>query len=150
MRPPPPLLMLGAGLVQRALSPHARPVTAARGTAAALTAAASLGLAAAAASQFRRSHTTVEPFEPSKATALVTDGPNAVTRNPMYVGMAGLLVAHALHRGSFVALIPAAGFVGVMNTFQIAAEERALAELFGADYEAYRASVPRWLGLPRR
>jgi protein-S-isoprenylcysteine O-methyltransferase Ste14 len=30
---------------------------------------------------------------------------------------------------------------------QIAAEERALAEKFGADYAAYRSSVPRWLDL---
>ena len=36
---------------------------------------------------------TVEPFDPSKATALVVSGPNAVTRNPMYVAMAGVLLA---------------------------------------------------------
>ena len=110
-----------------------------------LTAAASVALAGASAAQFRRSGTTVEPFDPSRSTALVTSGVNQVTRNPMYVGMAGLLVANALRRGSVVGLVPVAGFVAVMNMFQVAAEERALREKFGADYEDYCSSVPRWL-----
>ena len=145
MRPPPPLLALAAGFAQRGLDRRQRPPTKPRNTAAALTAAASMVVAGASAAQFRRSGTTVEPFEPSKATALVTGGVNQVTRNPMYVGMAGLLVAHALRRGSVVGLLPVAGFVAVMNRFQVAAEERALREKFGADYEAYCSSVPRWL-----
>ena len=105
-----------------------------------------MGLAGAAAAQFRSHHTTVEPFEPAKATALVVSGPNAVTRNPMYVGMAGLLVANAIRLRDWRALLPLAAFVGWIDRFQIAAEERALADNFGADYAAYRSAVPRWLG----
>lgn len=112
------------------------------------TAAASVGLAGAAAGQFRAHRTTVEPFDPSKATALVVTGPNAVTRNPMYVGMAGLLVANAIRLRDWRALLPLAAFVGYIDRFQVAAEERALAEKFGADYAAYRRAVPRWLGTP--
>jgi protein-S-isoprenylcysteine O-methyltransferase Ste14 len=37
--------------------------------------------------------------------------------------------------------------VAVIDRFQVAAEERALADRFGDDYAAYRANVPRWLGL---
>ena len=33
----------------------------------------------------------------------------------------------------------------VIDRLQITAEESALLANFGADYEAYRASVPRWL-----
>jgi protein-S-isoprenylcysteine O-methyltransferase Ste14 len=33
----------------------------------------------------------------------------------------------------------------VIDCMKIAAEEPALLTNFGADYEAYRASVPRWL-----
>jgi protein-S-isoprenylcysteine O-methyltransferase Ste14 len=106
---------------------------------------ASMSLAGAAASQFRRSGTTVEPFRPEDASVLVTSGANAISRNPMYLGMAGLLVAHAVWRGSLVALFPVAGFVVLIDRLQIRAEESALADKFGAEYEAYRAASPRWL-----
>ncbi|WP_107766001.1 methyltransferase family protein [Nocardioides terrigena] len=70
---------------------------------------------------------------------------NAVTRNPMYVGMAGLLVANAVRRGAWAGLLPVAAFVLVIDRLQITAEESALLANFGADYDAYLASVPRWL-----
>ena len=63
----------------------------------------------------------------------------------MYVGMAGLLAAHALWRRSWTALIPVAVFVALIDRLQIQAEESALAVTFGAEYEAYRAASPRWL-----
>ncbi len=63
----------------------------------------------------------------------------------MYVGMAGLLVAHAIWRGPWVGLVPVAGFVVFVDRLQIAAEEWALLRNFGAEYEAYRAAAPRWL-----
>jgi protein-S-isoprenylcysteine O-methyltransferase Ste14 len=63
----------------------------------------------------------------------------------MYVGMAGLLAAHALWRRSWAALGPVAVFVALIDRLQIQAEESALAVTFGADYEVYRAASPRWL-----
>ena len=146
-RPPPPLLALAAALAQQGLSRGAPPAPRWRRSAATATAAVSVALAGGAASRFRAQGTTVEPFEPSKASSLVVSGPNSVTRNPMYVGMAGLLVANALRRGSWLGVLPLAAFVAVIDRFQVAAEERALAEKFGADYAAYRARVPRWLDL---
>ena len=80
---------------------------------------------------------------------LVTDGPNALTRNPMYVGMAGVLTAHALVRRGWLPVLPLAAFVAVIDRTQIRPEEAALRELFGEKYDAYCARVPRWLpGLP--
>lgn len=67
----------------------------------------------------------------------------------MYVGMAGVLGAHALSRGSWAAVLPVLGFAGVMDRIQIPAEEAALRIQFGADYAEYEAMVPRWLGVPR-
>ena len=145
MRPPPPLLALAAGFAQRALAKGAPPPSGARALLATTMAVASTGLAAASAREFRRRGTTVEPFEPSRATALVTTGVNAVSRNPMYVGMAGLLVANAVRQRSWTALLPVACFIAFIDRVQIAAEEPALRANFGAEYEAYRASVPRWL-----
>ena len=106
-----------------------------------------MGLAAASERQFRRQGTTVEPFDPSRSTELVTTGANAITRNPMYVGLAGVLVANALRLGSWPALLPVAAFTVLMDRVQVAAEESALLANFGADYEAYRTAVPRWLDL---
>ena len=105
----------------------------------------SAAMAGAAASRVRRSGTTLEPFQPAQASVLVTGGANAVSRNPMYVGMAGLVLAHAVWRGSWTALLPWAGFVVVIDRVQIRAEEAALLEKFGDAYRAYQASTPRWI-----
>jgi protein-S-isoprenylcysteine O-methyltransferase Ste14 len=149
MRPPPPLLALAAGVAQRALTPDAPPPSAARRAVAGVVSLASMVLAGAASAQFFRRGTTVEPFRPEEASVLVTTGANSITRNPMYVGMAGVLVANAIRRGSLRALAPAAGFVFVIDRFQIAAEEAALRKNFGEEYAAYNAAVPRWLGRPQ-
>lgn len=112
-------------------------------------AAASAALAAGSVRRFRVSGTTVEPFHPELTSALVTSGPNALTRNPMYVGMAGLLGAHALVRGGWLTVLPLAAFVAVIDLTQIRPEEAALRELFGEEYDTYCARAPRWLpGLP--
>lgn len=63
----------------------------------------------------------------------------------MYVGMAGLLLARAVARRSWVAVLPVFGFVAVIDRMQIPAEEAAMAELFGHDYADYAVRVPRWL-----
>lgn len=144
MRVPPPLVALAAALAQRALTGPAPRSTAGRAVATTVS-LASMSLAGAAAAQFRRSGTTVEPLHPEQASVLVTTGANSISRNPMYVGMAGLLVANAVRRGSWAALAPVAAFVLIIDRLQIEAEESALLEKFGAAYEAYRAASPRWL-----
>jgi protein-S-isoprenylcysteine O-methyltransferase Ste14 len=128
------------------------PATRIRAVAATMTAGLSAALAATSARQFLRRGTTLQPLDPSEASVLVTTGSNAITRNPMYVGLAGLLVANAIRRGSWAALLPVGGFVLLIDRLQIMTEERALAAKFGAEYESYVAAVPRWLdqrSLPR-
>lgn len=146
MRIPPPLIALAAAAVQRALTDQPAPAGAPRKAAAAVTAATSVAMLASSAQAFRASGTTVDPLRPERASALVASGPFRLTRNPMYVAMAGVLVAHALLRGSAVAVLPVAGFVAVIDRMQVPPEEAAMAALFGAEYDAYRARVPRWLG----
>jgi protein-S-isoprenylcysteine O-methyltransferase Ste14 len=136
---------LAAVLTQRALSRTPRPLTTGRVAGVVAISLVSVSLAGAAANQFRRSGTTLEPLHPDQASVLVTSGVNAVSRNPIYVGMAGLVLAHAVWRGSWAALLPLAGFVAFIDRAQIAAEEKALREKFGAEYEAYLTSSPRWL-----
>lgn len=147
-RIPPPVYLVAGLVTQRALMPEAR-AGRVRTTAAAALAAGSVGLLASADVAFHRHATTISPLDPAKASAIVTDGPFRFTRNPMYVGMAGLLAAHAVRRGGLLPLLPVAAFVGVIDRLQIAAEEKALADKFAGEYEAYLNRVPRWLGPPR-
>jgi protein-S-isoprenylcysteine O-methyltransferase Ste14 len=150
---PPPLYAVTGLATQHLLARKARngTVGAVRKLAGAAVAAGSLALMAGSARRFRAGGTTIEPFHPERASTLVTDGPNALTRNPMYAGMAGVLTAHALVRRGWLPVLPLAAFVAVIDRTQIRPEEAALRELFGEEYDAYCARVPRWLpGLPRR
>jgi protein-S-isoprenylcysteine O-methyltransferase Ste14 len=94
---------------------------------------------------FRRSRTTVNPLKPERASSLVTGGVYRVTRNPMHVGIALLLLAWAVYLS---ALLPFAGpviFVLYITRFQIEPEERFLKSIFGEEYASYAARVRRWL-----
>ena len=144
-RIPPPAAAVAAALVQRALSDGMRPPTKGRTVGAVTISLLSFSMAGTAASRFRQSGTTLEPFQPDRASVLVTTGANAISRNPMYVGMAGLLLAHAVWRGSWTALLPLVGFVVFIDRAQIQAEETALRAKFGAAYDAYQATTPRWI-----
>lgn len=145
MRVPPPFWALAAALAQRVLSRGAPAPTPRRIGAAITVALASTALAGASVIQFRGRGTTVEPFRPDRASVLVRTGANSISRNPMYVGMAGLLAANATRQGSWLSLLPLAGFVVAIDRLQIATEESALRANFGSEYETYRATVPRWL-----
>ena len=143
---PPPVLALGAGVAQHVLARRAPSVPSA--VAAGVVAAASVGLAASAAAGFRRRGTTLDPHEPEKASVLVSDGPHRFTRNPMYAGVVGVLLAHALLRRSAPALLPVAAFAVLIDRVQVPAEEAALRGRFGSAYDEYCSRVPRWLGRP--
>ena len=56
-----------------------------------------------------------------------------------------MIVANAIRRGSWTALLPVAAFVALVDRLQVTAEEPALRARFGAEYDDYCASVPRWV-----
>lgn len=88
--------------------------------------------------------TTWHPWDVDAATHLVTDGPNAVSRNPMYAGIALGLVGTGLLTGRPWPALAAAGFVATV-TPQVLREEAALERLFGDAWRAYARRVRRWL-----
>ena len=94
---------------------------------------------------FRRAKTTVNPLKPETSSSLVTSGIYRLTRNPMYVGLALVLLAWAVFLSSVLALLGILVFVLFMNRFQIAPEEKVLLGMFGDTYSAYQAKVRRWL-----
>lgn len=141
----PPAVVAGvAALAQVTIARRARSTPASR-LAAAPVAVVSVGVIAGSVAGFRREKTTVNPLDPDQATALVTAGPYRLSRNPMYLGMAGLLLTHALARRSWSAALPAAVYVAIMDQTQIPAEEAALRGTFGSAYDDYAGRVPRWL-----
>lgn len=94
---------------------------------------------------FKRVRTTFSPLNPQKASTLVSSGVYQYTRNPMYLGLAVVLVAWTLLLAWPTALLGVAGFVLYMNRFQISPEEKALSTLFGQDFAHYCARVRRWV-----
>jgi len=145
---PPLALVAAAAGAQHVIAMRAGRPRAWRAVTAGVLGGASVGFIASSVREFRSSQTTVNPMSPEQVSSLVTGGPHRMSRNPMYVGMAGLLSAHAIARGSWAATLPVIGFVGVIDRVQIRAEEAALTDQFGPVYTAYAARVPRWLKVP--
>ena len=83
---------------------------------------------------------------PGGATVLILQsGPFRISRNPLYLGLIALDVALALLAQSFWALVFVPIGVAALTWGAIRPEERYLSGKFGAEYEAYRSRVRRWL-----
>ena len=102
-----------------------------------------LVLALWASHLFNRVKTGIVPFSP--ATFLVLGGPYRVTRNPMYLGMAVMLLGAAVFLGSLTPFAVVPLFVALIDRRFIRAEEAMLEQAFGAAYLEYKAKVRRWL-----
>jgi protein-S-isoprenylcysteine O-methyltransferase Ste14 len=147
-RIPPPLVVLASGALAwgvTTLTPALSlnfPGQAALGL---IIAALGVAIAAAGIIAFQKARTTVSPIDPAAATALVDSGIYARTRNPMYLGMAVMLLGWTVILGHPAGLLGLAVFVAYIDRFQIRPEERALQALFGDTFTAYRARVRRWI-----
>jgi protein-S-isoprenylcysteine O-methyltransferase Ste14 len=145
---PPPLAGLLIGGAMWAAAP-ALPVLALSDTLrlglAAMLALAGIAFALAGVISFQRAQTTVNPLKPDSASALVQSGVFRLTRNPMYVGMALVLVGWAAFLASPWTLLGPVAFVWFIQRFQIVPEERAMEKLFGEEFARYRARVRRWI-----
>ena len=94
---------------------------------------------------FRRAKTTVNPLKPETSATLVSTGVYSFTRNPMYLGMALVLVAWSAYLASPWSLVGPLLFALYITRFQIIPEERVLDRLFGEPFAEYRKRVRRWL-----
>ena len=94
---------------------------------------------------FRIAGTTVNPLRPELASQLVVSGIYRRTRNPMYLGLLGVLAAWAVCLGQPLALLMLPVWVWYIGRFQIQPEEAALHRLFGSSYTAYCGKVRRWV-----
>jgi protein-S-isoprenylcysteine O-methyltransferase Ste14 len=73
---------------------------------------------------------------------LVKQGPYSVVRNPIYLGMFGLLVATGLAISRWEAFVAAVAIFLAGNEIRIRSEEKLLREEFGAQFEEYAQRVP--------
>lgn len=105
---------------------------------------AALGFAIAgwSAIWFLRKKTTIEPRH--VPSTLITEGPFRINRNPIYTGMALVLLGFAFWLGDIVALIPVIIFPIIITRRFIKDEETQLRKAFGTDADAYIAASRRW------
>lgn len=79
--------------------------------------------------------------------SLVTTGPYALSRNPMYLGHLVFLAALTLGTRSPLALAYTGWSLAWFDR-RAAGDETSLAERFGEEYLRYRERVARWAPLP--
>ena len=96
--------------------------------------------------RFAAARGTPAPVDPPKE--LVVLGVYRWVRNPMYLGAFTILLGEILLTGSRLLAGYAVLFALACHLFVVWYEEPALRRQFGAAYDRYRATVPRWL--PRR
>ena len=99
-------------------------------------------LGVSAVNAFRVAATPVEPWKPT--AALVTHGIFKSMRNPMYVGGLLILAGLAVALASDWMLVLTIVLAPVLHYGVVLREERYLTAKFGAPYQAYTATVPRY------
>jgi len=95
--------------------------------------------------QFVKRKTTVNPTKPHKTTTLVITGTYKITRNPMYLGMALILLGLALMFNMIGGILFTLLFAIYITKFQIKPEEEVMERLFGEDFLKYKLNVRMWL-----
>lgn len=102
-----------------------------------------LGLEILVARAMTAAGTTTKPHK--RPTALVTSGPFRFSRNPFYIGImlffGGLMLMLSLD--CLVLVLPL--YWLALDRLVVPHEEQALADAFGADWQAYAGRTRRWL-----
>jgi protein-S-isoprenylcysteine O-methyltransferase Ste14 len=90
-----------------------------------------------------KGHGTPAPVDPPKK--LVITGVYRYVRNPIYVGVLTIVMGYFLWFKTVWMIVYAISVFFGAHLFIIFYEERALKKKFGAAYEDYCKSVPRWI-----
>ncbi len=86
--------------------------------------------------------TYVPDGEPER---LVITGPFKFSRNPIYLGMFGILLASAFLMQSISALLIPILFLSIIQNTWIPHEEKKLKEKFPEEWAGYASSTKKWL-----
>jgi protein-S-isoprenylcysteine O-methyltransferase Ste14 len=143
---PPPLLMLLALVAALALHYFLPLPIATRALAVALGAAFSvfgIGIAAWGRITLVKGGTNVNPYKPT--TSIISGGPFAFTRNPLYVGLQSLFIGLSLLVGTWWGLVLFVPAFLVLHYGVVLREEAYLERKFGQVYLSYKSKTRRWL-----
>ena len=105
--------------------------------------AAGVALFAAAWRELARHATSIVHHKATRA--IVSSGPYARSRNPVYVAMAIFVAGLAVMTDSLWVLATVASSVVLVDRLVITREERFLEATFGEAYGDYKSRVRRWL-----
>ncbi len=97
----------------------------------------------AADKDFKDSKTTVKPFE--HPGALMTTGVFRFSRNPLYSGMAFIILRETVLFGSISPFIIVILFMLPMDNIFIKTGENMLSEKFNGEYADYMKKARRWI-----
>jgi protein-S-isoprenylcysteine O-methyltransferase Ste14 len=143
---PPPILLLAliaACAVAQVVWCGGFTFSATRGVVGGLTLVASVALFVSCGQRFMQAGTPFRPTSPT--TAIVSEGPYRFSRNPMYLGMAGLLAGLGVLLGSPCFAAGLIVFLVVIHFGVVLREERYLESLHGETYRQYKRQVRRWV-----
>jgi protein-S-isoprenylcysteine O-methyltransferase Ste14 len=98
-----------------------------------------------AVDSFKKQSTTVNPIKIENASSLVTSGVFEYSRNPMYLGMALILLGLAFMFNVIGGIIFTILFTIFITKFQIRPEEEVMQRLFGEDFLKYKKNVRMWV-----
>ena len=88
-----------------------------------------------------------QPTDPGQPTSkVIKTGVFAISRNPLYLASISVFLGLALALNVLWAVVMLLLSILICHYALIMPEEQYLAEKFGEEYEAYTASVHRWLG----
>lgn len=90
-----------------------------------------------------KKHNTNLTIETS--SSLITEGPYAKTRNPMYIGMFLLLLGIGVCFANLLSMLAPLGFILAIHLIFIPKEEKLMQEAFGNKYLEYKNKVKRWI-----
>ena len=89
------------------------------------------------------------PNPAAEKTKLITDGPFKLSRNPIYLASALAALGRSVQGASPTSALLTFALLLHVDRHVVPAEEEYLSEKFGATYDEYRSSVPRWIpGIP--
>ena len=92
---------------------------------------------------FRRGSASISPH--GQPSALITDGPFRLSRNPIYLGDVLLLTGVILRLDAVVSLVLVPVFVWLLERRFILPEEDRLRRKFRADFARYERKTRRWV-----